>query len=203
MAIIRRKSKEIQCKVVYYGAGRCGKTTNLITIHRAVGQKVRGDLISINTAGDRTIFFDFLPMDLGIIRDMNIKISVYTVPGQVLYNDTRKLVLKGADGVVFVADSLDVRRKQNIESLENLALNLEEIGLDISTPALVLQYNKRDLDHGGSGIMPIAEMERDLNPDAKWPWYAASALRGDGVKETFKKICMLTVTKVACLLQRE
>ena len=106
MAIIRLKSGEIQCKVVYYGPGQSGKTTNLITIHKAVGRKARGDLISINTSGDRTIFFDLLPLDLGTIKDLNIKISVYTVPGQVHYNDTRKLVLKGSDGIVFVGDTL-------------------------------------------------------------------------------------------------
>lgn len=129
MAIIRAKTGEIQCKIVYYGPGRCGKTTNLIMIHRAVGTRVRGDLISINTAGDKTIFFDFLPMDLGQVKNFSIKISVYTVPGQVTYNETRRLVLKGADGVVFVADSLDIRRAQNLESFK-LAGQPERSGIE-------------------------------------------------------------------------
>jgi len=111
MAIVSRKKNEIQCKVVYYGPGRGGKTTNLITIHKAVASKVRGQLISIHTAGDRTIFFDFMPMDLGAVKNMNIKISVYTVPGQVIYNDTRKVVLRGVDGIVFVADSLEISKR--------------------------------------------------------------------------------------------
>jgi signal recognition particle receptor subunit beta len=181
--------------VVYYGPGRCGKTTNLLSIHKVVGDRVRGDLICINTAGDRTIFFDLLPMDLGNIKDMGIKISVYTVPGQVMYNDTRKLVLRGVDGIVFVADSLDIRREQNIESLSNLERNLEELGSDLSSIPLVMQYNKRDLN-GTSPIMSLAEMEADLNPEDQWPSFEASALLGKGVKETFKKVCIMTVTQI-------
>ncbi len=196
MAIIRPKSNEIQCKIVYYGPGRCGKTTNLIMVHKAVGKRARGELISINTAGDRTIFFDFLPMDLGTVRNYGIKISVYTVPGQVQYNETRKLVLKGADGVVFVADSLPMRKAQNSESLLNLAENLKLVGAEISAMPLVLQYNKRDLKSSGTSVMPVAEMESDLNHDGEWPAFQAAALHGYGVKETFKKICMLTVQNV-------
>ncbi len=196
MAIIRCKSGEIQFKIVYYGPGHCGKTTNLMTIHKAIGKKVRGDLISVNTAGDRTIFFDFLPMDLGALKDLSIKISVYTVPGQVMYNDTRKLVLKGADGVVFVADSQKESREQNVESLRNLESNLQEMGINISSIPLVLQYNKRDLDTRPSTLMGIADMEADLNARSLRPSFAASALYGDGVKETFKKICMMTVAHV-------
>ncbi|MCL4539719.1 MAG: GTPase domain-containing protein [Bacteroidetes bacterium] len=196
MAIIRCKSGEIQFKVVYYGPGQGGKTTNLVMIHKALGKKVRGDLISINTAGDRTIFFDFLPMDLGTLRDLSIKISVYTVPGQVMYNDTRKLVLKGVDGVVFVADSQKVRRKQNLESLANLEENLHGAGIDTSSIPVVLQYNKRDLDGKNSGVMAVEEMEAELNASSGRPSFAASALYGDGVKDTFKKICMMTVAKV-------
>lgn len=196
MAIIRPKSNEIQCKIVYYGPGRCGKTTNLIMIHKAVGNRARGELISINTAGDRTIFFDFLPMDLGTVRNLGIKISVYTVPGQVHYNETRKLVLKGADGVVFVADSLNVRKSQNTESLLNLAENLEVIGGEISRVPLVLQYNKRDLKGTETSVMPVEELEQDLNREGQWPAFKAAALHGYGVKETFKTICMLTVQDV-------
>lgn len=196
MAIIRPKTNEIQCKIVYYGPGRCGKTTNLIMIHKAVGNRARGELISINTAGDRTIFFDFLPMDLGTVRNYGIKISVYTVPGQVHYNETRKLVLRGADGVVFVADSLHVRKSHNTESLSNLADNLSEAGGEIAKMPLVIQYNKRDLKESGTSVMSIEELEHDLNPDGKLPAFPAAALLGYGVKETFKNICMLTVQNV-------
>jgi GTPase SAR1 family protein len=202
MAIIRPKSNEIQCKIVYYGPGRCGKTTNLIMIHKAIGAKGRGDLISINTAGDRTIFFDFLPMDLGLIGNMSIKISVYTVPGQVRYNDTRRLVLRGVDGVVFVADSMEVRREQNIESMVNLKENLALLGMKASAISLVLQYNKRDLEQNSARIMPVELMEMDLNPTSELPWFEASAVTGAGVKETFKSICMLTVANVSSQLLR-
>jgi signal recognition particle receptor subunit beta len=200
MAIIRAKSNEIHCKIVYYGPGRGGKTTNLVMIHKAVGNRVRGELISIETAGDRTIFFDFLPMDLGLVRKFNIKISVYTVPGQVRYNDTRKLVLRGADGVVFVADSLHARRQHNVESLHNLEENLSGVGLELSALSLVLQYNKRDLTGSDTMIMPVAEMEKDLNPGSKWPFFEAAALQGHGVKDTFKAVCMTTVANVSRLL---
>lgn len=196
MAIIRLKSGEIQCKVVYYGPGQSGKTTNLITIHRSVGRRARGELISINTAGDRTIFFDLLPLDLGTIKDMGIKISVYTVPGQVHYNETRKLVLKGCDGIVFVADSMTDKREENIESLINLDHNLGYMDREITNIPLVLQFNKRDLTRNGVRTMSLEEMGKDLNPLSKWPWFEASALYGQGVKDTFKSICMLTIADV-------
>jgi hypothetical protein len=200
MAIISFRSDEIHCKIVYYGPGRGGKTTNLISIHKALGEHVRGELLSIDTAGDRTLFFDFLPMDLGNIGKFRIKISLYTVPGQVRYNDTRKLVLKGVDGIVFVADSLEARRNNNIESLQNLDDNLKEQGKSINALPLVLQYNKRDLSGSKVAVIPMEEMERDLNPGTKLPSFAASALRGDGVRETFKKICILTVVDVSTRL---
>ncbi len=196
MAIIRLKSGEIQCKIVYYGPGQSGKTTNLITIHRSVGTRARGELISINTTGDRTIFFDLLPLDMGTIKDLGIKLSIYTVPGQVQYNDTRKLVLKGCDGIVFVADSKNGKRSENIESLGNLDENLRQMDRELVKVPLVLQYNKRDLVKNGVHTMPLEEMDKDLNPTSDRPRFEASALYGDGVKETFKKICMLTVADV-------
>jgi GTPase SAR1 family protein len=195
MAIVSRKKNELQCKVVYYGPGRGGKTTNLITIHKAVASKVRGQLISIHTAGDRTIFFDFMPMDLGTVKNMNIKISVYTVPGQVIYNDTRKVVLRGVDGIVFVADSLEIRQAHNLESLSNLQDNLRELGRELADLPLVLQYNKRDLN-GTSQLMSVSQLDQDLNADHLYKAFPASALVGPGVKETFKQICMLTVANV-------
>src|SRR4030065_1618957 len=140
MAIISFRSDEIHCKIVYYGPGRGGKTTNLIAIHKALGHQARGELLSIDTAGDRTLFFDFLPMDLGHIGKFRIKISLYTVPGQVRYNDTRKLVLKGVDGIVFVADSLEARKNNNVESLANLGENLREQGKSALSLPIVLQY---------------------------------------------------------------
>lgn len=203
MAIISFRSDEIHCKIVYYGPGRGGKTTNLITIHKALGHQVRGELLSIDTAGDRTLFFDFLPMDLGSIGKFRIKISLYTVPGQVRYNDTRKLVLKGVDGIVFVADSLEARKNNNLESFQNLAENLQEQGKNINDLPVVLQYNKRDLYGSKVALLPVKEMDRDLNPSAKFPSFPASALRGDGVRETFKKICMMTVRDVSARLLKE
>ncbi|MFH1118028.1 MAG: GTPase domain-containing protein [Pseudomonadota bacterium] len=196
MAIIRLKSGEIQCKIVYYGTGQSGKTTNLITIHRSVGTRARGELISINTTGDRTIFFDLLPLDMGTIKDLGIKLSIYTVPGQVQYNDTRKLVLKGCDGIVFVADSKIDKRNENIESLGNLYVNLRQMDRELANIPLVLQFNKRDLIKDGVHTMPLEVMDKDLNPRSDRPWFGASALYGDGVKETFKEICMLTVADV-------
>ncbi len=200
MAIISFRSDEIHCKIVYYGPGRGGKTTNLITIHKTLGEHVRGQMLSIDTSGDRTLFFDFLPMDLGTIGKFRIKISLYTVPGQVRYNDTRKLVLKGADGIVFVADSLEARRQKNIESLQNLQDNLGEEGKTLLSVPLVMQYNKRDLEGSSVAVVPVHEIERDLNPQGQFPSFLASATRGDGVKETFKKICVMTVVGVSSRL---
>ncbi len=203
MAIISFRSDEIHCKIVYYGPGRGGKTTNLITLHKALGNQVRGELLSIDTAGDRTLFFDFLPMDLGSIGKFRIKISLYTVPGQVRYNDTRKLVLKGVDGIVFVADSLEARRQNNMESLQNLEENLSEQGKTVNSLPLVMQYNKRDLESSKVPILHVAELEKDLNRGSKYPSFPASALRGNGVKETFKKVCMLTVMDVGARLLKD
>ena len=203
MAIISFLSDEIHCKIVYYGPGRCGKTTNLVTLHKALGNQVRGELLSIDTAGDRTLFFDFLPMDLGTIGKFRIKISLYTVPGQVRYNDTRKLVLKGVDGIVFVADSLEARRQNNFESLQNLEENLGEQGKNLSSLPLVLQYNKRDLEQSKVPILPVTDLESDLNNERKYPSFPASALRGNGVKETFKKVCMMTVMDVGARLLKD
>jgi len=203
MAIISFRSDEIHCKIVYYGPGRGGKTTNLITIHKALGQQVRGELLSIDTSGDRTLFFDFLPMDLGSIGKFRIKISLYTVPGQVRYNDTRKLVLKGVDGIVFVADSLEARRHNNVESFTNLDENLKEQGKGAVSLPVVLQYNKRDLAGSKVAVIPVEDMEKDLNPNGKFPSFLASALKGDGVRETFKKICMMTVIDVSTRLLKD
>jgi signal recognition particle receptor subunit beta len=196
MAVIDFRANEIHIKIVYYGPGRGGKTTNLLTIHRFLKGHARGELLSVNTRGDRTLLFDFLPMDLETIWKYRIRISVYTVPGQVRYNDTRRFVLQGVDGIVFVADSLRIRRPHNVESLRNLDDNLRDQDRSIGALPLVMQYNKRDLATGAVEVLSIEELENDLNPEAQFEAFAASAVTGIGVKETFKRICVLTVMSV-------
>ncbi len=193
MAILNLKNNEIQCKIVYYGPGRSGKTTNLEFIHKHFTKQVAGKMISIDTHGDRTLFFDFLPMGLGKIKGCEVKAQLYTVPGQVQYRSTRELVLKGVDGLVFVADSLKVRREKNMLSLKDLHENLKKMGLDIRKIPLVLQYNKRDLEKQGFPLMPAEKMDHELNRQLKVPSVGASALTGDGVGETLSRILQLTL----------
>lgn len=188
MSFINFAGREIQCKIVYYGPGRGGKTTNLKYIYSKIFTNVKGKMISIDTKGDKTLFFDFLPLDLGMVSGFKIRIQLYTVPGQVFYNATRKLVLKGVDGIVFVADSLKVRRDKNIESLQNLGDNLREENLDINKIPLVLQYNKRDLANGPVPLLPFETMEEDMNASLKVPSFSASAMMGDGVFESLREI---------------
>ncbi|MGE5312007.1 MAG: GTP-binding protein [Nitrospirota bacterium] len=197
MSFIDLSKNEVQCKIVYYGPGRGGKTTNLLYIHQAMSEAVRGKMVTIDTKGDRTLFFDFLPLALGKIQNLSIKIQLYTVPGQVMYNATRKLVLKGVDGVVFVADSLKVQKEKNVESLENLKQNLADDGIDVKEIPLVMQYNKRDLSGSNIPILSVEEMERDLNRDLKVPWFPGSALKGDGVFETLREVSKRTVKHVS------
>jgi signal recognition particle receptor subunit beta len=187
MAIFNLKKRLIECKIVYYGPGRCGKTTNLEYIFAQYKKQVKGEMVSINTEGDRTLFFDFLPIGLGQIRGCDVRVQLYTVPGQVKYSSTRKLVLRGVDGVVFVADSLEVRREKNMGSLKDLQANLKEYGKSIFQVPLVLQFNKRDLAAQGIPLMPIAQMERDLNRQLKVPSFEASAVTGTGVGATLKE----------------
>ena len=197
MPFINFSKDEIQCKIVYYGAGFCGKTTNLQYIYSKTMEDIKGKMVSIDTKGDRTLFFDFLSLSLGKIRGFDIRVQLYTVPGQVHYDATRKLVLKGVDGVVFVADSLKVQRKKNIESLINLAKNLAEKGISIRSIPLVIQYNKRDLDGTDSEILPVDILEKDLNSMLKVPTFSASALKGGGVFETLREISKLVVKDVS------
>lgn len=197
MPFINFSKDEIQCKIVYYGAGFCGKTTNLQYIFSQTIEDIKGKMVSIDTKGDRTLFFDFLSLNLGKIRGFDIRVQLYTVPGQVHYDATRKLVLKGIDGAVFVADSLKVQRKKNIESLINLAKNLAEKGASIRTIPLVIQYNKRDLNGTDSEILPIEVLEKDLNSMLKVPSFSASALTGYGVFETLREISKLVVKDVS------
>ena len=193
MAIFNLKKREIECKVVYYGPGRCGKTTNLEYIFRAYKKQITGEMVSINTEGDRTLFFDFLPMGLGKIKGCDVRVQLYTVPGQVQYSSTRKLVLRGVDGLVFVADSLEVRREKNMLSLKDLQSNLKENGLSIFKVPLVMQYNKRDLADEGIPLMSIEQMEQDLNRQLKVPSFPGSAVKGTGVGETLKECLKLTL----------
>ena len=193
MAIFNAKDRIIECKLVYYGPGRCGKTTNLEYIFKAFHKQANSEMVSINTMGDRTLFFDFLPMGLGRIRGCDVKVQLYTVPGQSRYRSTRKMVLKGVDGVIFVADSLEVRRKANLLSLKDLAENLKEEGKSIFNIPLVMQYNKRDLEQQGIPILPLETLEQDLNSKLKVPHHLASALTGKGVGSTLKVALLLTL----------
>lgn len=193
MAVVNLNKREIECKIVYYGPGRCGKTTNLEYIHRTYKKQVSGEMLSIDTDGDRTLFFDFLPMGIGQIKGCDIKVQLYTVPGQVQYSSTRRLVLKGVDGVVFVADSLKVRREKNMESLRDLHENLKSMGLSILRIPLVMQYNKRDLENTAMPLMPVKQMERDLNRQLKVPSFPASAVDGNGVGATLTQCLKLTL----------
>jgi len=193
MAIFNIKKRELECKIVYYGPGRSGKTTNMEYIYKTYKKQVVGEMVSVDTEGDRTLFFDFLPMGLGQIKGFDIKVQVYTVPGQVQYKSTRKLVLKGVDGIIFVADSLVVRREKNMLSLKDLQHNLKEYGINIVKIPLIMQHNKRDLTGQGVPVMTVEQMERDLNRQLKVPSFPASAIIGEGVGATLKECLKLTL----------
>lgn len=193
MALFNSKDRIIECKLVYYGPGRGGKTTNLEYIFKTGKKYISGEMISIKTKGDRTLCFDFLPIGLGKIRGCDVKVQLYTVPGQAKYGSTRKLVLKNVDGVVFVADSLEIRRKANMLSLKDLQQNLAEQNISIFKIPLVLQYNKRDLGDEGIPILSVKAMENDINRQLKVPAFEASALKGNGVTVTLNKCLSLTL----------
>jgi mutual gliding-motility protein MglA len=196
MAFINLKHKIIQVKIVYYGPGRGGKTTNLEYIHRKYHQRIRSEMVTVKTHGDRTLFFDFFPFDIGLIDGYQIKIQLYTVPGQVKYDATRRLVLRGVDGVVFVADALAVRREKNIMSFRNLQENLDGYKKNLHSIPWVLQYNKMDLMDQGIPLMPVALLEDDLNKEFRRPYFPASALKGTNVVATLKKIITLTIASI-------
>ncbi|MGE4519362.1 MAG: ATP/GTP-binding protein [Desulfobacteraceae bacterium] len=193
MAVFNIQTREIECKIVFYGPGRGGKTTNLEYIHKTFRKNITGDLVSIDTQGDRTLFFDFLPIGLGKIKGCDVKVQLFTVPGQPQYASTRKLVLKGADGIVFVADSLKVQRKNNVLSLQDLHDNLKDYGKNIFRVPLVLQYNKRDLINEGFPVLDVETLDKDLNKQLKVPSFPASAIKGDGVGQSLKKCLELTL----------
>jgi len=188
MVSINYSAREVCCKIVYYGPGLSGKTTNLQYVHDKVPDGTRGKLISLATEADRTLYFDFLPINIGTINGFQAKFQLYTVPGQVYYNATRKLVLRGVDGVVFVADSQPDKMDENIESLANLEENLVEYGYDINSIPFVIQYNKRDLP----GVLPVEELEAKLNPRG-WNCFEASATIGNGVFDTLKLVIKLVL----------
>src|SRR2546425_13319870 len=192
MVLFNYSTKELTAKVVYYGPGLCGKTTNLQWIHEKLPIKNKGKMLSLATEADRTLFFDFLPIELGTIRGMKTRIQLYTVPGQVFYNSTRKLVLKGADGVVFVADSQAKMLEANAESYKNLEDNLRETGLPIQEIPLVMQFNKRDLPH----LSSIEEMNAQINRHNA-PFYEAVATTGIGVEDTLQAITKLVLNNLA------
>ncbi len=225
MAIFNLKKREIECKVVYYGPGRCGKTTNLEYIFASYKKQVKGEMVSINTEGDRTLFFDFLPIGLGQIKGCDVRVQLYTVPGQVKYSSTRKLVLRGVDGIVFVADSQIERMEANQEAMQNLYDNMAEYGYDLTKMPFVIQYNKRDLPNAS----PIGELQAALNPGwevvdparqrvtpdpyhagenlieqlptGEWleraQYFEAVAITGDGVFETLRAVSKLVLKSLA------
>jgi signal recognition particle receptor subunit beta len=191
MVQINFAKREINCKLVYYGPGLSGKTTNLEVVHKKAPASKKGELTSIATEGDRTLFFDYMPLELGKVGGMNTKFQLYTVPGQVYYNATRKLVLQGADGVVFVADSQPDKMDENLESFANLEENLREQGLDPKTIPMVLQWNKRDLPN----VLPCEELDKRMNKYGA-PTFEAVAVTGDGVFPTLKKLAQIVLEKL-------
>ena len=189
MVFFNYATMQMAAKIVYYGPGLCGKTTNLHVIYGRTAPTSRGEMVCLETETDRTLFFDLLPLDVGVIGGFKTRLQLYTVPGQVFYNTTRKLVLKGVDGIVFVADSQRPMKDPNVESLRNLRENLAEIGISLDATPRVLQFNKRDLPN----ILTIDELNDSLNPDRSVEWYESSATNGTGVFETLKAISKLTL----------
>lgn len=192
MASINYALKEISCKIVYYGPGMCGKTTNLQHIHQHTMADKRGNMVSLATPGERTLFFDFLPLEASQIHGFRTKFQLYTVPGQVMYNSTRKLVVRGADGVVFVCDSQWEKMRENLESFQNLQENLASYGYSLETTPYVVQYNKRDLPN----IVPVEYAQYVINP-RQVPSFQATAIEGEGVFETLHMVCNLVVGRLS------
>ena len=191
MSFINYSSREINCKIVYYGPGLCGKTTNLQYIYNRTNPEAKGKMISLATETERTLFFDFLPLSLGEIRGFKTRFHLYTVPGQVFYDASRKLILKGVDGVVYVADSQIERMEANLESVENLRFNLQEQGYDLDKVPYVIQYNKRDLPN----VASVEEL-RSLINTSNVPDFEAVSTTGQGVFDTLKAIAKLVLTEM-------
>jgi mutual gliding-motility protein MglA len=191
MAVINYSKKEISAKIVYYGPSVCGKTTNIQSIYGSIKPDQKGKLVSLATEADRTLFFDFLPIEIANIRGFKTRLHFYTVPGQVYYNSTRRAVLTGVDGLVFVADSQRDKMEENVESLANLEENLNYYGKSMKTLPLVMQYNKRDLPD----VTPVSEMEQILNPDG-YPYFEAVATTGEGVLQTLTKVTKMVLKHI-------
>src|SRR5215212_7765860 len=187
MVLFNHATREMTAKIVYYGPGLCGKTTNLMVIFDKLDPKSKGKMLSLATKTDRTLFFDLLPVDIGKVGPFNLKIQLYTVPGQVFYNETRKLVLKGADSVVFVCDSQPAMVESTRESFNNLMENLEQNQIDPNDTPIVIQFNKRDLP----GVLPVDQLQEALGFEG-YPYTEASAIKGEGVMETFKLVSKIT-----------
>jgi len=183
MSLINYSSREINCKIVYYGPGLCGKTTNIQYVYNKVAPETKGKLITLATEMDRTLFFDFLPLELGTVKGFKTRFHLYTVPGQVYYDASRKLILRGVDGVVFVADSQSSRFDANIESLYNLHENLEDYKLSVDDLPFVIQYNKRDMPD----VISLEDLEQEINPEG-YPSLEAIATKGVGVFDTLKTV---------------
>ncbi|MBI1910620.1 MAG: GTPase domain-containing protein [Deltaproteobacteria bacterium] len=191
MSFINYSSREINCKIVYYGPGLCGKTTNLQVIYRKTRPEAKGKMITLATETERTLFFDFLPLALGDIKGFKTRFHLYTVPGQIFYDASRKLILKGVDGIVFVADSQVERMDANLESFDNMKINLEEQGYSLSQIPYIIQYNKRDLPN----IVPVTELKKMINTTGV-PDFEAIASEGIGVFETLKAIVKLVLIEL-------
>lgn len=192
MSLINYSSREINCKIVYYGPGLCGKTTNIQYVYNKVDPGTKGKLITLATEMDRTLFFDFLPLELGTVKGFKTRFHLYTVPGQVYYDASRKLILRGVDGIVFVADSQTSRYDANIESLYNLHENLEDYKLKVEDIPFVIQYNKRDMPE----IISLEDLEQELNPES-FPSFEAIAVKGDGVFDTLKAVAKGVLKKLS------
>jgi signal recognition particle receptor subunit beta len=196
MAFINLKKKEIQAKIVYYGPGRGGKTTNLIYLHNKFKDRLRSEMVTIKTQGDRTLFFDFFPFDIGQVKGYDIRIQLYTVPGQAKYDSSRQIILRGADGIVFVADSMVVKREKNISSYHNLIKHMNSYNKPLGKVPWVLQCNKIDLAEQGINLMPPEAITRDMQLNSEIPTFAASALQGTNVVKTLKTVIALTVNSL-------
>ena len=193
MSTINFAAREINCKIVYYGPGMCGKTTNLKHVFGKVPGHLRGEMVSLATEDERTLFFDFLPLDLGTVQGFKTRFHLYTVPGQVFYNASRKLILRGVDGIIFVADSAPGRLRANAESMRNLRENLAEHGIDINDVPIILQINKRDLPDA----LPADMIRAVIDPQRRYPTYEAVASKGTGVFETLKATSRLVLEKLS------
>ena len=191
MSLINYSSREINCKIVYYGPGLGGKTTNIQYVYDKLNPDTKGKLVSLATEMDRTLFFDFLPLELGTVKGFKTRFHLYTVPGQVYYNASRKLILRGVDGIVFVADSDEHRIDANLECLYNLHENLQEHGLKIEDIPVVMQWNKRDMP----SALPVPDLEGELNPEG-YTSFEAIAIKGDGVFDTLKSVSKMVLHKL-------